>query len=140
MFQAPRRRRGVLEVIAFLSAFLPTPTPSLLFFRFPRRPILNWRACSQAIWLALVLGSFFVVVVLCFVLFVLFCLVFWGGRELIVVLPLSTLEYNRIPENCQGVLEKIAGEEGGYQRWTILLSRGWGSWQYSSFECSQWCL
>ena len=80
MFQALRRRRGVLEVIAFLSAFLPTPTPSLLFFRFPRRPILNWRACSQAIWLALVLGSFFVFVVLCFVLFVLFCFVFLGGK------------------------------------------------------------
>ena len=73
-----------------------------------------------------------------FVCFVLFCFVFFwgGGRELIVALPLSTLEYNRIPENCQEVLEKIAGVEGGYQRWTILLSRGWGSWQYSSFECS----
>ena len=73
----------------------------------------------------------------CFVLFcfVLFCFFFLGGggRELIVALPLSTLEYNRIPENCQEVLEKIAGVEGGYQRWTILLSRGWGSWQYSSF-------
>ena len=61
--------------------------------------------------------------------FVCFVLYFWGGRELIVALPLSTWEYNRIAENCQEVLEKIAGGGGelGYQRWTILLSREWGS-------------
>ena len=60
--------------------------------------------------------------------FVCFVLYFWGGRELIVALPLSTWEYNRIAENCQEVLEKIAGGgELGYQRLTILLSREWGS-------------
>ena len=45
--------------------------------------------------------------------FVCFVLYFWGGRELIVALPLSTWEYNRIAENCQEVLEKIAGGGGG---------------------------
>ena len=60
--------------------------------------------------------------------FVCFVLYFWGGRELIVALSLSTWEYNRIAENCQEVLEKIAGGgELGYQRLTILLSREWGS-------------
>ena len=63
------------------------------------------------------LGIFFLLLLFyasfCLFCFVLFCF-FLGGRELIVALPLSTLEYNRIPENCQGVLEKIAGVEGGY--------------------------
>ena len=44
--------------------------------------------------------------------FVCFVLYFWGGRELIVALSLSTWEYNRIAENCQEVLEKIAGGGG----------------------------
>lgn len=54
---------------------------------------------------------------LCLVFFVVVLFFFSGGGKGVNCCTASLHPgVHRIPENCQGVLEKIAGGEGGYQR------------------------